>query len=291
MNTAITTRLAAAAIATVAMAGIGFAAAPAFAGDAYFAPTAVDDEYFVQQDTVLSVGGSGVIDNDYSGDAGQLLIDYMNLPSSGSITGLSSLGFFNFTPDAGFVGDVTTSYVIKDQLSGFSSNIANVVIHVTAAPAPAPVANPDIYTTPQDTPLVVDTASGVLANDVSALTVNFQDEAQGEVVMNSTGDFVYTPAAGFVGVKTFNYTMTDGVTTSNLASVTITVTPVVLSTIPAPGNPGGGNPGNPGTTPDGDLPTLAFTGPVTGWLFAPALAVLALGGFAVWFARRRVIAE
>jgi len=257
----------------------------ALAADAYFPPTAVDDEYFAPQDQDTLFGGVGVIGNDFASDGGQLLIDVLSLPSSGQILGLSSTGYFTFRPDPGFVGDVTFTYDIKDTESGMASNTANVVIHVTPAPV-LPVANPDSYSTPMGVPLVVDAASGLLANDVDAVSENFSDEAQNEVLVQSDGSFVYTPAAGFIGTKTFSYTMTDGTNTSNLALVTIEVTGPAISVIPS--NPIPHDPGTPdGGSTTGELPTLAYTGAVTSWMLAPALALLALGAGAVAFAARR----
>ncbi len=262
--------------------------AAAFAGDAYFAPTAVDDEYWMTQGTSYFVdgGGIGVIANDYASDSGDLRIDDMSYDSA--ILGLSSLGYFTYTPDPSFVGDAVITYTIKDTLSGLSSNTATIVIHVAAAPAPLPVANPDSYTTPQDTPLVVDAASGLLANDTDVWQMFTQDNSVGLMAMNATGDFTFTPPAGFVGTVTFNYSAMDAnFTVSNTALVTIEVTAAPISVIPS--NPIPHDPGTPGTTDDGQLETLAYTGTddVTVWLIAPALALLGLGFVAVRFARRR----
>jgi len=259
----------------------------AFAGDAYFAPTAVDDEYWMTQGTSYFIdgGGIGVIANDFAGDAGDLTIDVMSYDPG--ILGLSSLGYFTYVPDPSFVGDAVITYTIKDSLSGMSSNTATILIHVAAAPAPLPVANPDSYSTPQDTPLVADVASGLLANDTDVWQMFTQDNSVGLMAMNAGGDFTFTPPAGFVGTVTFNYSAQDAnFNVSNTAVVTIEVTAPVISVIPS--NPIPGNPGNPGGT-DGELETLAYTGTddVTVWLVAPALALLALGGIGVWFARRR----
>lgn len=292
-----TAKTAVAGAAIAAAVALPLLAAPAaFAGDAYFAPTAVDDEYWMTQGTTLQVidGGVGVILNDWASDSGDLRIDAMNAAVPGEILGLSSLGYFDFTPDPSFVGDRVITYTIKDTLSGLTSNTATVVIHVAAAPTPGATVNPDVYETFVNTPLVLDNLAGVLANDLDAWHVNTQDDATGEISLNADGALTYTPALDFVGTKTFNYNALsfDGVSVSAWTSVTITVKPIsIIPSIPV-GNPGGGTPGDPGTT-DGDLPTLAFTGTddVTVWLLAPALALLAAGGAGVWFARRRALTD
>ncbi len=91
-----------------------------------------------------------------------------------------------------------------------------------------PVANDDAYTTTENTQLSVP-APGVLSNDTDAdsdtLTVNSNSiPINGDLVLQDDGSFVYQPDAGFTGTDSFTYTISDGKTTSNYATVTITVT-------------------------------------------------------------------
>ena len=48
--------------------------------------------------------------------------------------------------------------------------------------------------------------------------------SNGSLALNSDGTFTYRPNVGFMGTDTFTYTVSDGTSTSNLATVTITVT-------------------------------------------------------------------
>lgn len=71
--------------------------------------------------------------------------------------------------------------------------------------------------------------NNLLANDSDpdspTLTANLgTGPANGSLVFNADGTFTYRPNAGFAGTDTFTYSVSDGVTTSNLATVTITVT-------------------------------------------------------------------
>src|SRR5262249_36337187 len=43
--------------------------------------------------------------------------------------------------------------------------------------------------------------------------------------VNPDGSFAYTPAANFYGTDTFTYRVTDGTTTSNVATASVTVAP------------------------------------------------------------------
>lgn len=262
-------------------------ASAAFAVDATFPPTAVADMYTTVQDTPLIVdAASGTLANDSSGGNSDLEMNGATTSPDGNLI-WNFDGSFTFIPTPGFVGTFQIGY--DDFAGGMYSNFVDFIVIVTAAPAPLPVANPDSYSTPQDTALLIDAAAGLLANDVSAYQINFQDDATGEILVNAPGDFTYTPAPGFVGTKTFSYTMTDGTNTSNLALVTIVVTPITI----IPSNPIPHDSTIPGATDDGQLETLAYTGidDVTAWLVAPALALLALGGFGIWFARRRVVQQ
>jgi hypothetical protein len=97
-----------------------------------------------------------------------------------------------------------------------------------------PVAANDSYTTPAGQPLVVDYLHGVLQNDSDAdltplIAIKVSDPAHGTLVLNADGSFTYTPVADFSGVDSFTYKANDYVNDSNVATVTITVTPAVIS--------------------------------------------------------------
>jgi VCBS repeat-containing protein len=96
-------------------------------------------------------------------------------------------------------------------------------ISVTARP----FANPDLYTTAEDTPLSIP-APGVVANDTSPspvpLSASLVDQAgHGTVVLNSSGSFTYTPDANFHGTDTFTYKVTAGGLDSTPGTVTVNV--------------------------------------------------------------------
>src|SRR6185369_3239858 len=95
-----------------------------------------------------------------------------------------------------------------------------------------PQAQADTATTAEDTVLVVNAASGVLANDsdvdgpslsVSAATV--ATAQGGSITFAADGSYSYTPAANFAGVDTVAYTVSDG-TLSDSGTLSITVSAV-----------------------------------------------------------------
>lgn len=94
----------------------------------------------------------------------------------------------------------------------------------------APVAVDDAYTTKEDTELVVSVGDGVLKNDTDAensvlSAVLVTSPAKGSLTLNADGSFSYTPDLDYFGEDAFTYKVVSGETTSNIATVTITVTP------------------------------------------------------------------
>ncbi len=91
----------------------------------------------------------------------------------------------------------------------------------------APVAVGNSYTTPEGQALNVP-APGVLGNDSDAdgtplAAVLVTGPASGTLNLNPNGSFTYTPDSGFTGGDSFTYRASDGVLTSNPATVNITV--------------------------------------------------------------------
>src|SRR6266705_1328324 len=91
----------------------------------------------------------------------------------------------------------------------------------------APLPCDDQVTTAEDTSVTIP----VLANDQdpyrdTLTAVLVAGPLHGTLVNNANGSFSYTPNANFFGTDTFTYKANDGEFDSNVATVTITVTPV-----------------------------------------------------------------
>ena len=93
---------------------------------------------------------------------------------------------------------------------------------------PGPIANPDSFTTDEDT-----TVNGTLAindSDPDGDDVTFgltgSGPANGTVTVNTNGTFNYTPDADFAGTDSFEYTITDADGATATTTATIIVTPV-----------------------------------------------------------------
>jgi aryl-phospho-beta-D-glucosidase BglC (GH1 family) len=97
----------------------------------------------------------------------------------------------------------------------------------------APLAVADSYTNSGSGTLLVNTNSGVLANDqdinlglagISLSAVLVGGPTNGQLTLNTNGAFSYTPNGGFNGIDTFRYRVFDGyVNSANIATASILV--------------------------------------------------------------------
>jgi hypothetical protein len=128
-------------------------------------------------------------------------------------------GTFVYTPDDGFVGTETFIYKITDPAG--QTTYATEVIKVTK---PALVAVSDAYVTAYET--VLDGAAGTGDTYTAGSTfIPITAPANGTVVMNSDGTYVYTPKSGFSGTDLFAYAVTDETGQTRFATEFITVSP------------------------------------------------------------------
>ena len=114
-----------------------------------------------------------------------------------------------------------------------SSNVATVTLTINANQSPT--ATNDTYATAQNTPLTI-AAPGVLGNDTDpesqTLTAQLvSNPSHGTLTLNANGSFTYTPTTGYTGTDSFTYQASDGTTSSNVATVTITINAVNQSEV------------------------------------------------------------
>ncbi|MCJ8308110.1 MAG: Ig-like domain-containing protein [Hyphomicrobiales bacterium] len=164
-------------------------------------------------------------------------------PNNGSVI-VNADGSYTYTPNPDFNGTDTFTIYVEDGQGGSTTT----TITVTVTPVnDAPVAAADVATTPEDTPLIVNAASGVLSNDhdgdggglgvgvtVTTFTVggmlyaadSTANLAEGDLTLNGDGSYTFVPALNFNGsVPQVVYTVSDG-GLSDTATLDISVTPV-----------------------------------------------------------------
>ena len=160
---------------------------------------------------------------------------------SGTITQINSLlagnlgGTLTYTADTDAPPASTTLTLTASDLgnmgSGGTLSGSDTATIDIAAVNDAPVGDDDAYGTNEDTSLAVP-VDGVLLNDadpdgdtISAVLVSAPAHAAA-FTLNADGSFSYTPTANWSGHDSFTYRATDGSLDSNIATVTISVSPV-----------------------------------------------------------------
>lgn len=189
------------------------------------APIAVEDQYVVDEDQILSVDAAGGLlsnDRDEDGDSLQAILEAG--PESGSLS-LEGDGSFIYTPAQDANGEFSFSYRAED---GRASSPAAVVRIDVRAVNDEPVAEGDEYSMLWGESLEV-LAPGVLANDVDVdgdpLSASLGDppSSQGGFDLWPDGSFQFAPPAEFSGVVEFTYRADDGLSESDLTTVRIEV--------------------------------------------------------------------
>jgi hypothetical protein len=191
-------------------------------------PVAADDIYTTQENQALTVGPPGVMANDVDPDNvdgdpqnDTLTAALLSSTKNGTLSFLAS-GGFTYTPNPDFDGGDEFTYRVFDGKGSFDD--AKVTINVTNRNR-NPVAGDDKFSTLRNTPVT----GNVLGNDSdpdgdAPLFASLQRApANGSVVLQSNGNFSYTPNASFVGPDTFEYLLSDGQGGTDVGLVTITV--------------------------------------------------------------------
>lgn len=111
--------------------------------------------------------------------------------------------------------------------SGSTTGGMLAFLTVAGAAPGTPLAGNDAYATDEDTQLVVDAISGVLANDDAGTTASWlSGPSHGSLSLLADGSFTYTPQSNYNGADSFKYQAVSNGVSSLPATVTLTVSPV-----------------------------------------------------------------
>lgn len=171
----------------------------------------------------IPLNGESVLNNDFGTGLSATLT---SPPSSGTII-LNADGTYLYTPNLNFVGTDSFSYTATDIYNQMTTN--TVTITVVSTPV---YTNPDFGRTFVNTPLVQ--TKSIFSNDSPGLTLfSYTQPANGQVIVDSNGLYVYTPNQGFTGVDFFTYIGVDvNNNQTNPTKVLILVQPVQIRLTP-----------------------------------------------------------
>ena len=191
-------------------------------------PVAVDD---INGTLVNTPVDGDVITNDYDPDGDNISVTLLSGPPNGNVT-LDPSGSYTYTPNNGFDGNDTFTYVLCDDGTPQLCDTATVSIEVvsTSTANEPPVAQDDYAVTYEDVPV----AGNVLSNDddpdgdnIILNLTPLSGPDNGSVTLLGNGTFNYIPNPGFTGEDVFTYSICDDQIPSlcDTATVTILVLP------------------------------------------------------------------
>ncbi|MBI1249378.1 tandem-95 repeat protein [bacterium] len=174
-----------------------------------------DDSFSVNQGEPLVVAGPGVLANDigYGGSLGLSLIE----DAEHGTLSLASDGSFTYTPQPGFLG--TDRFTYRPVAGTTLGSLAEVTIDVIPDP---PVIGDGNFESIDGAAILGDLAALVQHQSTLPLSYDIVSQPQnGTVQQQADGTFSYLPNSGFYGIDQFTFTVTDGYSVSNPATVTL----------------------------------------------------------------------
>ena len=180
-------------------------------------PVANGQSVSTPEDTskVISLIASDV-DND------TLTYSVVSSPTHGVLNGVAPN--LTYTPNLNYNG--SDSFTFKTNDGQVDSNVATVTITVTPVNDP-PVANDQSVDTSENTPLVI----ALTASDVDSVSLTYSviSGPSNGTLSGTLPNLTYTPDNGFNGSDGFTFKANDGQADSNIATISITITPVAIS--------------------------------------------------------------
>jgi hypothetical protein len=209
-------------------------------------PVAAADTATTREDTGVTIA---VLANDTDADGNTLSLSAVG-PAANGTTARSGVAVL-YTPRANFHGTDTFTYTVSDGQGGTATGKVTVTVSPVNDP---PVASHGTLTTKEGT-----AASGLLrASDIDGDTLTYSLVANGHkgtatLTKAATGAYTYTPHPNATGTDTFTFQARDGMTNSNIATVTITISSEDTKTVVFAVNAGGATyVGNDGTVYQAD---------------------------------------
>ncbi len=176
-------------------------------------PIITSNSFDLLEDVVFS---SQITSTDVENDS--VTYSVASQPSSGGLQ-LNANGDFTFTPELNNFGIVTFQVLANDGTE--DSDLTLISLNISAV-------NDVVEITDQSFQLNEDTSlsSQLVFADVdgpSATVLLVQDASSGQLLLETTGSFTYTPDSNFNGVDTFQVKVNDGIEDSVTVTITLTI--------------------------------------------------------------------
>jgi hypothetical protein len=188
-------------------------------------PRARNDQVTTNEEVAVTIP---ILANDDPGDDAidPTSVQIVSQPTNGVVT-VDAAGVATYTPDVNFFGTDTFRYNVDNNIGGMSNN-ATVSIVVVNVPDP-PVAIDDSAVTNMDETINIDVLVNdlhpdvpITENDVSSVIV-LTAAGNGTATPNADGTISYVPNAGFFGMDSFTYQVSDTATPPLNATATVNV--------------------------------------------------------------------
>ncbi|MBV5242381.1 tandem-95 repeat protein [Mycolicibacterium sp. PAM1] len=189
-------------------------------------PVAVNDSYTMPTGATSAV--VDVVSNDTDADNDTLSVTAV----TGAINGTTTFsgGSITYTPTTGYAGTEVLTYTVTD---GTDTTTAKLTITVPAVNR-APVAADDAVTmTPGAASITVNVVANDTDPDANPLSVTAVTGVTNGTATFTGSTITYTPVAGYSGVQTLTYTVSDGSLTD---TATLTITVPAVNGAPIPGD-------------------------------------------------------
>ncbi|HVX12328.1 MAG TPA: DUF4214 domain-containing protein [Pirellulales bacterium] len=155
-------------------------------------------------------------------------VDSLTNPGLFSISpAIDASGNLTFTPAAGQTGKATMTVSLQNNggtANGGSDTSAPVTFTIDVDVPPVAINHSYIVSSAASSS--ASAAAGVLVGDIAASGLGLSAKivtqpTNGTLQLNADGSFSYTPGPTFEGVDSFTYDVSDGLSTSNIATVTL----------------------------------------------------------------------
>ncbi|HEV3081246.1 MAG TPA: Ig-like domain-containing protein, partial [Gemmataceae bacterium] len=174
-------------------------------------PTANVQAVTVPQDTATGVTLTG---SDPNSPPRSLTFTVTVNPSHGTLSGTAPS--LTYTPAAGYFGPDSFQFTVNNGV------LTSAAATVSITDVGKPTANAQAVTVPQDTATAVTLTGSDPNTPPLKLTFTVSANPSHGTVSGTAPNLTYTPAAGYFGPDSFQFTVSNGVVTSAAATVTIT---------------------------------------------------------------------